>query len=135
MLRTATLLATLAHAATAARPPRATLLAALFARGARGARPPRAHCRAMQSARRAGVSVQNTAHKGLGAFTRREIARGEPLGFYEGEICTRAEVASRYWDGDDGAAKFEATDVDVRPGVIFLDGRERQHMRREAHTS
>ena len=65
---------------------------------------PYAHCRAMRSARAAGVRIAATAGKGAGAYATAPIAARAHIAFYEGETCTRREVASRYWDGADATA-------------------------------
>lgn len=76
----------------------------LLAAMAVGARLPYAHCRAMRSARGANVRIAATDGNGAGAYATETIAAGALLGFYEGEACTRVEVAARYWVGSDATA-------------------------------
>ena len=83
---------------------KALLVAAIATEVAQSARLPYSHCRAMRSARAAGVRIAATKGKGAGAYATAPIAAGAFVAFYEGETCTRAEAASRYWDGADATA-------------------------------
>ena len=76
----------------------------LLAAMAVGARLPYAHCRAMRTARASNVRIAATKSKGAGAYATEAIAAGARLGFFEGEACTRIEVAARYWGGSDATA-------------------------------
>jgi SET domain-containing protein len=49
------------------------------------------------SARDAGISIQQTMTKGLGAFATSPIPLGTWVGTYTGEFLTRCQVEARYW--------------------------------------
>lgn len=50
------------------------------------------------SARDAGISIQMTMSKGLGAFATTLIPAGTRIGAYVGEFLTRSQVEARYWN-------------------------------------
>ena len=50
------------------------------------------------SARDAGISIQKTMTKGLGAFATTLIPSGTKIGAYVGEFLTRDQVEARYWN-------------------------------------
>jgi hypothetical protein len=52
---------------------------------------------AIQSAVSAGILIDESKGKGLGAFATESIVRGEWIGDYSGEILTVREVRARYW--------------------------------------
>jgi len=59
---------------------------------------PLATCYALESARASGILVQEVKPKGLGAFSTQFITAGDFVGEYHGELLTRCQVQTRYWD-------------------------------------